>query len=176
MVKIRNVLLGPSLGAVLALSGSSCEGDRSAAGRLVTDDWRAAVSDTIRSLIAESARAYESMNCDEHRDLAWLPEQPPFVHFTAEDQIITLATREDVVAYCQRMNQGRSSASEEVESQTVHVLAQDAAYVVTRSVQRTVWQDGRSSEVPTVETAIASRQNGRWRIIYKHISWRDAPG
>ena len=58
----------------------------------------------------------------------------------------------------------------------MHALTSDVAYVVTQSVQTTEWRDGRTSVLPTVETAVLMRQHGRWRIVYKHLSWSDVDG
>lgn len=130
------------------------------------------VEETIRTVLAEAQRAYESPTCDQ-TTASWFPDQPPYVYFAAEDRVITLSTLDDVVAYCQRLTQGRVSSREDVKEQAVHVLTPDVAYVVTQSVQTTEWRDGRTSVLPTVETAVLMRQDGRWRIVYKHLSWSD---
>lgn len=160
--------------ALLALGGAGCAMGSTAEHRRMTDAWRSAVADTIRTLIAESQQAYESNDCDAAGDVAWLPDRAPLVHFSAEDRVFRLENREEIIAYCNRIAQGRLSTHEELEEQTVHLLTPDAAYVVTRSVATTRSRDGRTEVTPTVETAIAARQRGRWRLVYKHLSWREA--
>jgi ketosteroid isomerase-like protein len=172
MLSTRIRLIPAVLLAVLALGNGGCAVRPSIDHRPLTDAWRAAVADTIRTLIEASAGHNFMDDCETAGEIAWLPDQAPLVHFSAEDRIIRLENRDQITAYCRRIARGRISTHEEIEEQTVHLLSADAAYVVTRSTQTTQWQDGRTEVTPTVETAIVARQGGRWRVVYKHLSWR----
>jgi ketosteroid isomerase-like protein len=70
-----------------------------------------------------------------------------------------------------QLKQNRVSAREDIKEQTVHLVTPDVAYVVTRSTQTTQWRDGRVQILPMIETAVVARQAGRWRVLYKHLSW-----
>lgn len=164
------------LALVLVLPASASDERTPARGadeRLRPDTSHAATEDAIRTVIAESAKAYGSNDCERGADAPWLPDQEPYVHFAAQDRVITLATRDEMVAYCQKLTQNRASVLEDVVQQTVHFVTPDVAYVVTRSNQSTQWRDGRTEVKPVVETAIVAEQGGRWRVIYKHLSWRE---
>jgi hypothetical protein len=78
-------LIPAVLTAVLALGGAGCAVRPTAEHRPIPETWRAAVADTIRTLIARSQEAYESNDCDVAGAVAWLPDQAPLVHFSAED-------------------------------------------------------------------------------------------
>ena len=174
----RRMHLTPAvLLALVALGSAGCTVQPTADHQPMTDTWRAAVTDTILALVAASAGVNFFDDCQTAGDAAWLPDQPPLVHFSAEDQVIRLHDRNEIIAYCNRIAQGRVSTQEEVVEQSVHLPSSEVAYVVSRSNQTTQWQDGRNETIPVVETAIAARQAGRWRILYKHLSWREtAPG
>jgi len=167
--------LAAALLAVILLGTSACVSRGGAESPVLSQASRTAITDQVRSVVAESARAYESPECSSGK-LSWYPTQPPYVHFAAEDQIITLTTLEEIEAYCRRLTQGRLSTHETIQEQTVQVLTPDVAYVVTQSLQMSQWRDGRTQTLPTVETAIVAREEGAWRIVYKHISWRDSAG
>lgn len=149
----------------------ACGRQQAADQILLTDEWREALGDSIRNLIAATQLVYESGNCETVADVTWLPEGAPLVFFAAQDQLVRLETQEEIVAYCNRLNAVRASAREDLQEQTVHVLSPDVAFVVTRSVQTTQWQDGRTDVRPWLETAVVARQVGRWRLVYKHLSW-----
>lgn len=168
-------MAGIGLLVVMLLGNTGCATRPAAIAQEPPQGGRTDVEETIRTVIAEAQRAYESPTCDQTTP-SWFPDQPPYVYFAAEDRVMTLSTLEDVVAYCQRLTQGRVSSREDVKEQTVHALTPDVAYVVTQSVQTTEWRDGQTSVLPTVETTVLMRQDGRWRIVYKHLSWSDVDG
>jgi RNA polymerase sigma factor (TIGR02999 family) len=167
--------LTASLPVVLLILAPGCVGSgaRTAADQPMSDAWRAAVADTIMTVLALSQAAYESDDC-EGGDDSWMPDDG-YVHFVALDMVIRLEEPDEILALCQRLRRDRVSQREEIDEQTVHLLTPDAAYVVTRSVGTTQWRDGRTQVLPTVETAVMARQGGRWRVVYKHISWRESP-
>lgn len=168
-------MAGIGLLGVVCLGNTGCAARPAAIAQELPQGVGTDVEEAIRTVLAETQRAYESPTCDQ-TTASWFPDRPPYVYFAAEDRVITLSTLEDVVAYCQRLSQGRVSSREDVKEQTVHALTPDVAYVVTQSVQTTEWRDGRTSVLPTVETAVLMRQGGRWRIMYKHLSWSNVDG
>lgn len=168
-------MAGIGLLVVMLLGNTGCATRPAAIAQEPPQGGRTDVEETILTVLAEAQRAYESPTCDRTTP-SWFPDLPPYVYFAAEDRVITLSTLEDVVAYCQRLTLGRVSSREKVKEQTVHALTPDVAYVVTQSVQTTEWRDGRTSVLPTVETAVLMRQDGRWRIVYKHLSWSNVDG
>lgn len=172
---MRSCLMS-SIPAVLLILAVGCAGSGARTAeedRPVTADWRAAVADTIRAVLALSQAAHESDDC-EGGDDSWMPDEG-YVHFVALDRVIRLEDPAEILAFCQRLRRDRVSQREEIDEQTVHLLTPDAAYVVTRSVGTTHWRDGRTQVLPTVETAVMARQADRWRVVYKHISWRESP-
>lgn len=161
----------PGVLLALVLGSAGCAARAATDHRLMTDAWRAAVADTIRAVVALSQAAHESDDC-EGGDNSWMPDDG-HVHYVALDRVIRLESRDEILALCQRLKRDRVSQREQIEEQTVHLLTPDAAYVVTRSVGTTQWRDGRTQVLPTVETAVMARQGDRWRVVYKHISWRE---
>jgi ketosteroid isomerase-like protein len=158
---------------LLPLSIAGCSEAPTNDANLPTAEWRQAVRDTLLDLVSASQSAYESGNCDQIASLSWLPENPPIVFFAAGDQVIRLDTHDQVASYCERLASRGGSMQEVVQEQTVNTLSLDGAYVVTQSLQSTQWPDGRVDARRWVETAVMSRQGGRWRLVYKHLSWGD---
>jgi hypothetical protein len=156
---------------VAASASAACVQDPVTDQVILKDEWREALGDTVRDIVTATQQAYETGECETAGAASWLPESAPLVYFAAQDQLIRLETEDQIVAYCNRLSTGRGSTHEDIQEQTVHVLSPDAAYVVTRSVQTTQWQDGRTDVRPWLETAVLARQGGSWRLMYKHLSW-----
>jgi ketosteroid isomerase-like protein len=83
------------------------------------------------------------------------------------------APRAERIAGCQRINEQRLSATDDVQEEDVYVLGPDAAYIVTRSIYTVRLRDGRTRIRPQVATGIWSRQADGWRLVHFHESWRE---
>lgn len=137
----------------------------------LTEDERQAIADTIRALLAETARAYASPDCEGVEDVSVLREG----YVLAErGGIHRFETKDQLVALCHAIKEDRLSEEEEIQEQTVEVLSEDVAYSVTRSVQTTRWRDGRTEVKPTVETVIFVRDADGWGMVHQHLSWSEA--
>ena len=159
---------------VLIVSGGACMAQPETDRPTLTEAERAAIADTVRTLLGETARAFDSDDCTGIADISTLGDGP-FV-LAAQDRIIRLQSRDDMVAMCNAIKRDRLSAEEDIQEQTVHVVTADVAYVVTRNIYTMRWRDGRTEVRPGLETAIFARGAGAWRLLYQHQSWTESAG
>jgi ketosteroid isomerase-like protein len=136
----------------------------------LTDAERAAIADTIRELKRATVQAFDSQNCE--------------FEYPVSDYLVTVidgqltksqgpAPRAERIAGCQRINEQRLSATDDVQEEDVYVLGPDAAYIVTRSIYTVRLRDGRTMIRPQVATGIWARQADGWHLVHFHESWRE---
>jgi ketosteroid isomerase-like protein len=158
---------GYILTTLVALLCSACAtADESS----LTDAERAAIAETIRQLKGAIVEAFDNQNCG--------------FEFPVSDYLVTAidgqlmrsqgpAPTADRIADCQRINEQRRSATDDVQEEDVYVLGPDAAYIVTRSIYTVRLRDGRTRIRPQVATGIWARQADGWRLVHFHESWRE---
>lgn len=152
-----------------AVAALACVACRTGNEPSLTDAERAAIADTIQQLNRAIVQAFDSQDCE-----AEVPVSDQMVSVVNGQVFQPARTREERIAACERMNEQRLSAQDDIQEQTVHVLGTDAAYIVSRSIYTIRWRDGRTTIRPNVGTGIWSRQDEGWRLVHFHESWREA--
>lgn len=154
------------LAAVAALVCPACWAGNE---QSLTDAERAAIADTVQRLSSAIVQAFDAQDCE-----AELPVADDMVT-VANGRVFELPnTKAERIAACEKMNEQRLSAHDEIQEQKVHVLGSDAAYVVSRSIYTIRWRDGRTTIRPNVGTGIWSREAEGWRLVHFHESWPEA--
>lgn len=163
-------------GAFIALAGLGfaivgCRGAPAPAQLPLTDGERATIGDTVRQLYRESSQAFDSdLDCEAIVDR--LAPGGQAGSFVSQGELFELTSLEELVQMCRAIRQNRVSAREEIVDERVEVLSRDAAVLITRGVYTVQRRDGQTLVRPQVVTTVWASQDGEWRRVHLHESWR----